>query len=487
MKKLISILLVGILMLTSIPIFSSAEETTEFNYPDNGLPIVIVAGMDFGGLVKDKGKDTQEPAIGEVKASDIIKVVFKTIGQTIIHFNLDYGMQVVVDYVGDLFKYLGCDENGDTIYDISSGQDYDKSAANYEELCEIHEGSGEDGITRNAADIYGADRVYYFRYDWRIDPQINAGKINNMIELAKSEHNCDKVNLICASMGGVLTLNYLAEYGHDSIQNLVLDSSTYCGTYVATDCLNGNIYFDDTSVYNYSTANVDSGIFRAFMNVVYKTGLLKVGCKLVNKIVVRYEDTVFDQMFIDTFGTLPGFWALVQPDEYETAKEFIFRDNTEKYAGLIEKTDRIQENNKNREQILASAVADGVNISFIASYGKGCVPVYLHSATQGDAILETHYMSGGATVDDYSGTLSDEYIATRDAKYISPDKMIDASTCLYPDYVWFIKDGDHVGGNYGSDFNDLLWWLLMSDTQRTVNDDSRYPQFLKADAELNFY
>lgn len=487
MKRIISAILGFVLAVSCIPFSASAKTIEETEIPDNNLPVIVVAGMDFGGLVKDKGTDTEEPVIGEISAKDIIKVVFKTLGTTLIHFNLDYGVQVIVDYVGGIFKYIGCDRNGDSVYNISSAEEYDKSCAHYDNLAGIKDGGGETGIAREFSSVYGADRVYFFRYDWRIDPKINAAKINDMVELAKSENNCEKVNYICCSMGGVQTLNYLAEYGHSSIKNLVFDSSTYCGTYVATDCLNGRIFFDPVSVYNFSTVNVDNNFFRGFMKVVYKTKLLDLGCRIVNKLVERYEGTVFDEMFVDSFGTLPGFWALVQPDEYETAKQFIFRGKDADYAGLLEITDRLQRNNAAREQILADAVGDGVNISFIASYGKGCVPVYLHSGTQGDATLETHYMSGGATVDDHAGVLSDEYLASvTDKKYISGDKMIDASTCLYPDYAWFMKMGDHVGGRYGSDFNVFLRWLLMSDTQRTVGDDERFPQFIQTDGNEDF-
>ena len=59
-------------------------------------------------------------------------------------------------------------------------------------------------------------------------------------------------------------------------------------------------------------------------------------------------------------------------------------------------------------------------------------------------------MSGGAVTSVIGQALPVESL-TGDAKYISADKCINANTCLYKDYTWFIKDSGHVLGLYGSD------------------------------------
>ena len=64
--------------------------------------------------------------------------------------------------------------------------------------------------------------------------------------------------------------------------------------------------------------------------------------------------------------------------------------------------------------------------------------------------------------------------------------MVDASTALYKDTTWIIKDAPHVGGRVGSDHAEFAMWILSRDTQPTVYTDSRYPRFTAVDGEQNF-
>lgn len=59
----------------------------------------------------------------------------------------------------------------------------------------------------------------------------------------------------------------------------------------------------------------------------------------------------------------------------------------------------------------------------------------------------TRFSSLGATVSKIGTAFSDEYIESRKAlgyeKYISPDRQTDASTCVFPEYTWFLKNAIH--------------------------------------------
>ena len=86
----------------------------------------------------------------------------------------------------------------------------------------------------------------------------------------------------------------------------------------------------------------------------------------------------------------------------------------------------------------------------------------------------------GPTVSTVDGTLSEKYINSRVAegkgKYISPDKQIDASTCLLPDNTWFIKNVDH---RYTEAVH-LLITDLVDNPRCTVDTLGTYGQFLNA-------
>ncbi len=494
MKKITAILLVFTMLVGCLPLAFAEEgitapienENAEPLY-DNGLPLVILAGMEFAGLVKDKGLETEENALGSVETSDIVKMIFKTIWAVISKFSINAGIDVVTEFVSGMFKYLACDGNGDSIYNVEFREYYDKSMAHYPEYYAHKGGANETGIVRDAVDTYGPERVYYIRYDWRLDPRETAVFVNQMVELAKSEHNVDQVNFVCCSMGGVVALNYINTYGSASLKNLVFNSSAVYGTHVLTDCFTGNIVIDADVIYRYCEFKLDNPSLMGLIRLCYKTKLLDVLCKVVNKFTENHKEYIFTTGLADTLGTIPGYWALLQPDKLDEAKNFLFGDKQEEYAGLIEKIIALNEINSNREEILLNAQANGTNMSFIACYNRPNVPVYAHAGLHGDDTLETDLMAGGATVSNIGETLSSEYLAECDGKYLSPDKDIDCSTCLMPDYTWCIKDGRHVAGRYKSDFNQFLWWLMMAEEQRTIYDKEEYPQYIQGGTDDNFY
>ena len=89
-----------------------------------------------------------------------------------------------------------------------------------------------------------------------------------------------------------------------------------------------------------------------------------------------------------------------------------------------------------------------------------------------DTFVSVTSSSFGATTGTIYEPLSDEYIAAQQekglGKYISPDKNIDASTCLLPDNTWFIKGVRHSEWTYAEDM--LLMTVVTSDRQLTIDD-----------------
>ena len=114
-----------------------------------------------------------------------------------------------------------------------------------------------------------------------------------------------------------------------------------------------------------------------------------------------------------------------------------------------------------------------------------CPPVVESADETGDVWLTVRYASIGATASKIGATLSDEYLAAkRDAgygKYLSPDKQIDASTCLFPDYTWFIKGAIHNDDIIG--VSDILSNVFNSTDDVTVDTFEAYPQFMVYDRD----
>lgn len=484
MKKILCVIL-SIIMMFSVCVTAFADENDtaekEIASVEADTPVIVVRGMNFaGGLQFDRGTENASPVNVQFDAGELFKYLAKTFAAVITTFSIEAGISVICEYIVSLFSAYPCDNNGDSLYDNITAEYYPESVANYPDVLDKN-ATDEISLVTSLADRYGADMVYYFVYDWRLDPMDNADLLDETVNKALSDHGCEKVNIICCSMGGSITISYLAEYGHDKVDTVISNTSVIFGSDVITDLFNGKVCFEPDTVERYVSAMVPglSGILK-FANV---TGGLDVLCKLINNFAEKHERQIFDESLIPTFATLPGFWSMMQADSYLTAREFIFGDKEEEYKGLLARLDAYYETvSSKRQEILDEALSDGMKLVVIANYNTPLVPAYESAKYQGDGMIETAPMSGGALTSVIGSTLSDEQLAIGDGKYISADKCINANTCLYKDYTWFIKDGGHVIGSYGSDCVYFLFALLESEEQPTINTFKEYPQFMLSDA-----
>lgn len=476
MKRFISIIMAFVLVFSCTGTAFAAEEK-------DTTPLVIVRGLDFPALTVDLGTENERPALS-AQAGPIIGGVINLVLSTVFG-GLDGMVDSVCTFVGDLFADMACDKNGDTVANVSVKQ-YPLAMSNYPEALEEFKeyGQGELGIVAEAADRLGAENVYYITYDWRLDPYTVAEKINSAVNLAVKDSGKEKVNLICCSLGGVMTLAYLDEYGYGKINSCMFLSSTIYGSYVANDALSGKIGFDKNILNTFLNYAVpDLQILWKILDYIAVTDML---VNFANNLTNTYKAQIYEETMRDNFGTMPGLWAMVQPDEYEAAKKFVFGDDAAEYAGLIKRIDKFQKFRLGRDEFIKKMMADGVAVTVVTAYNSPVIPVYERSYVNGDMVLETELMAAGATVAPYGKTLGDSYVA-KDPSKLSPDRVIDASTCLLPENTWFIKDAPHVPCNYGSELAAMLFDLMYYDGQPTVTTEGLYPQFQYTDAEQKLY
>lgn len=476
MKKVISIILCVVLAFGCCTVGFARTE----NYP-----ILIIEGIQVDQQFLDYGTENQRNTISAI---NIPTVVFEVV-KAIVFSSILQDKQVFVDgfcsAAKEALKYFSCDKDGNSVYEIQTDK-FPLAISNYENYPKRDD--CEPGLLADAIERYGADMCYYYRYDWRLDPLDNADEINALVETAKSDHGCDRVNIISASMGGINALCYLAKYGSDSVNNCVFLSSTFFGTYVASDLLQGKVDFNDGAVYNYAASLVkDIPVVGALLKAVYKTGLLGFACNFLNGFVEDNKAQIYDEVLRDCFATMPALWAVTLPEEYDDCIDNIFHSDELKaeYAGVIRRADALHEVGLNRENILDSAVENGMHLYIVASYGLPPIPAYERAVTQGDSILESAPMLGNATVADYGTTFPEDY-QPLDPSLVSPDRIVDLSTAAYPQYTWAIRDAMHVPCRTGAQTNEFLFTLLESDTQLTADSLEDYPQFLRTDENLDF-
>ena len=483
MKKVISLVLTVVILLTmAVPSLASydayaPEEVAQYD----GCPVIIVRGIDFAGLTYEDGTKALQFSV-----ADIIPLLVKA---TLTRFGLsakDLLIESAMDVAYDVLSPLACDKEGNTVEPISMVQ-YPGSMANYPEFVDKLPDGGEEGIVKTAVEKYGAENTYFFTYDWRKTPQQIAGELKGFVETAKADSGKDKVNIICASMGCMVTTAYMYYHGTDSINSAVYLSGAHNGTYVCGDALNGRIVFESEVLIEMLSNSTNNLLLKVLLTVFDSIGAFDSLIDLANGIVTDSFDMANDKVLRDCFGTLCGFWALCPDDDFESGLQTIFGGHESEYPVLLEKIAETKEFVFSTEETLVNAKNSGVKISFVSNYNKALIPLYERANSNGDGVLESELTSNFATYAPLGEKLSPEYIESRDPAYISPDNVVDASTALFPENTWFVKDAPHVAADYETEFSDFTFTLLESEVQPDVTMFEEYPQFMFADTMLNLY
>ncbi len=480
MKKIISVLLSLVLVFSATIPALAAEEEPVIASDYNGYPVIIVRGIDFAGLTYENGAKALELNVGGIIPL-LMKAFFTRFGWQ----SKEALVESVMDVAYGVLSPIACDKEGNSVESVSMVQ-YPGSMANYPEFTSTLTDGGEMGIVKTAIERYGAENTYFFTYDWRKAPQQLADELKGFVETAKRDSGKNKVNIICASMGGMVTTAYFYYHGTQSVNSAVYLSGAQNGTYVCGDALNGRIVFEKETllnlVYNLTDDNI---MLKIFLGIFDGIGVVDYLTGFINELVSDSFDKANDMVLRDCFGTLCGFWALCPDDDFESGVNTIFGGYEAEYPVLLEKITETKGFVYATEATLINAKKDGVKLSFVSNYNIGLVPVYERAYLNGDMVLESELTSNFATIAPLRETLSDDYIAGANSKYISPDRVIDASTSLFKDNTWFVKNAPHVAADYGSGFSDFTFTLLESEVQPTVTMFERYPQFMIADDELD--
>ncbi|MBQ8182340.1 MAG: hypothetical protein IJ025_00375 [Clostridia bacterium] len=479
MKKLVSFLLAAV-MVFSLVVPSVAQQSAAADY--DGCPVIIVRGIDFAGLTYEDGSKALN-----VELTTIFPLVMQSFFARLNVIDENIVIDTAMDVAYEILSPLACDNEGNSVEAVSMVQ-YPGSMANYPEFVANLTDGAETGIVKTAVEKYGAENTYFFTYDWRKTPQQLADELKSFVDTAKVDSGKEQVNIICASMGGMVTTAYMYYHGTESLNSVVYLSGAHNGTYVCGEALNGRIVFESdvllTLIYDASDNNL---FLRFFLGVFDALGVFDYITGVANDIVADSFDKANDMVLRECFGTLCGFWALCPDDDFESGVKTIFGGHEDEYPVLLEKIEETKAFVFSTEETLTAAMNSGVKISFVSNYNGTLVPVHAKADVNGDGVLETELTSNFATVAPFGKCLTKEQIAGVNKKYISRDNVINASTALFPENTWFVKDAPHVAADYGTGFSDFTFTLLESEEQPDVDMFTEYPRFMIADENLCLY
>ena len=476
MKKLLALLLAAALAFSAAGIAFAADAPGS---PAQGAvcPVVIARGMDFTRLYTNYGTPDQTPLFRGVTLGGVVKTLasaLKNAGKE--GFNHSLAM-AAVDYARGILGDMACNEAGESVKTVGYER-YFSSAADSPELRALLAESDvkEEALVRSAAEAFGEENVYFYTYDYRLDPWILADDLKDFIDLACAEHGTDRADLVNCSMAGVITDCYLYKYGASRLRKCVFLSSTFCGTNVATEVLKGEIHTDADMLYRYLAQLLKNPLPA---KLIRATGALHLAAKWFNGFAAEEKDYIYAALLRDTFGTMLSFWANVQPDAVDEALDTIFPGDELKarYAPLIEKIRRLQTVMAGRDDMLRRMPDQGAEPYVVAGYNSAPIPLYPSAAEQTDAILDSRWMLGNAEVSLLGGRLEAA------GPLVSPDGCVDLTNALFPDFTWAIRNAGHVPTWHGSDCTDLILTILRHEGQADVHTFPRYPQFFTVDPQ----
>lgn len=485
MKKILALLLSAVMVFSlCTPVFAAEAEAPLYD----GNPVVIVRGIDFGGLVNlDDGTKAMK-----VKAGDIIIAVLEIVLGKFLFEKEDFITEPALDLVWSIMGPIASNPDGSSMDpDVGMKQYYSSVAEDPELDEEFFLGSGEGNLALSVCDRIGAENVYYFTYDWRKNPEKIAAELDAFIDMVQEKSGKDKVHIAALSMGGMVTTAYMYYYGNANLESVAYLSAAHNGTYVCGDALNGRIVFTPDTLERFVLGLVDEGAFNfavwLALKIARALGATDMLCDFLNDFVKDSSEAAYTGGLRDILGTAVGMWALCPDKDFAGGREFIFSGAEEKYASVLSQLDGVEAFVKSTEKTIEKAYADGVKVVFTSNYNQPLIPIYPRAVLNSDSTLESDLTSNFATIANYGETLSEDYIASKAPEFISADKVIDASTCLYPDYTWFIKDADHVAFRHGSEFADFAVDLILSENQPTVKSFPEYPRFMAVDELYNLY
>lgn len=484
MKKIISVLLILVMMFSlAVPAFAAVN----VNASKSQIPIIRISG-DGETLYDDQGNELitytgifsafeSEDGDNEELYRSIAHVLMPFLIDGLIYDQWDGYYDALYEEISELFGNALLDKNGDPI--DNSGL----SASRKQQLI------NDMNTDKYGSKKYYAVEDYRFYYDWRLDPTAIADDFNDYIKAIKKATGHDKVGIVASCLGTSIVMAYIAEYGTDDISGIGFDGSVCNGSEILSETISGKFTVDGDSITRVLEDSNYLGVFDldeftlATVDLLSKSGAIDgITASVRMTIYDKVVKGVTSSLALSTLCTWPGYWSTVSAEDYDDAMLYVFGEKgSEKraeYAGLIEKIENYNVVRGKTDKLLKDAKESGVNIGIVSKYGYQIIPICESGTDLADELVTVEKSSFGATTSKIYETLSEVYLAqvpAENKKYISPDKQIDASTCLFPDSTWFIKGASHA--HWTDEEIQILYDVASADRQLTV-DDTEISQFM---------
>lgn len=457
MKKILSLILSFILIFTmALPVFAA-------DIVNQTCPTIYVPGFAGSKIYEDKNDPSTKLVFPE--ADVLLESVKKDILPTLLTYiatdNAEPFAYELCELVNNVFAGYFNDSDGTAKGNSGTYLSYPASVSNTSRLT--------------------------FSYDWRQDPFTIAAELNDFINYILEKSGAEKVALHCHSLGSVICTTYLKVYGNDKVMGVVLDSPALEGITYIGELLCGNPEFAGESlargIKDLMGENEYNELISGTIDMLELAGITDNVGKFLDELVKKTAPILYKETLVPLFGYWPAAWAM-SPDKYiDEAIEHIFTNYCagEEYDALKAKIVKYNTDVRPyKKDTLLNFDVSG-RLAVISRYGYAALPVSPSWNVLTDTVVDTRSSSLGATTSPVDTAFSDRYLESKDMSLISPDRTVDASTCLFPEKTWFIKNLTH---DKTGETKPLHFELLFGEEEATV-ENFRLPRFLIYDAETD--
>ena len=469
-KKILSVVLCLSVIFCTCAVAVSTSATDYAAGTD--IPLIYVVGTG-GHLIADNPDGTTRKifplTLPENFIMDTVEANIGVFAKAVLTQEWDEFCDVLYSVMSPLYADLMLDENGNP---------RDNSRVDVPSI---------DRINPTKVNGKYATEQFRFFYDWRIDPYATADQLHEYIEAVLAATGETEVALLGRCLGDCITAAYMEKYDGEYVTDYISYASALNGAEFCSKAFCGDLYIDadgvERFVYDLELAT-DSNMnefIQAFVTVLNKTYGLDFLAWSINNVYPDIYLKIVPRLLRDMYGNFPAYWAMVSDEDYEKAKETVFYGvDKEQYATFIDVIDNYHYNVQVKApEMFREFSENGINVTNVTKYGYQTLPVIKDADVLGEDFCTVTKASFGATTATIDTVLSDDYIAAAQAngtdRYISPDKQIDASTCVSPDTTWFVKNLKHQ--TFPTVINPLFNYIINAENPN-VFDNEDFPQYL---------
>lgn len=460
-------------------ILPGISQSVSYLADENGNPVVNSKGEKLSGglLIIDSSK-----LVSILTGTLLVPLASSLIRQE------DVGLsKAVYKTVQQVFSIQASDKNGNPVNNLKTVS-YD---------CPVSEMEEDDRNyfyrmipMQSIKDQVGEDNLYVFAFPLIGDPMESAEKLDEYIQMVKEQRGVDKVNIATISLGGTILTAYLelkkdvtntkGEY-YEDINRVINVVACLQGTDIMGDFYLRNFDISDEFLYHdylpmVMEENNGYSTYGHLINVLLRIFPKKVFYAILTSAV----DGLLDTLLLNC----PQFWSMIPTDRFDAVMEkYSYISTDPEYAELYKKLTAFQQAKLDLNDNLKKLSNQGVLVHNISGYNLDYSKydynffAIMNSSktTNSDGIIDIDSTSLGATYAPAGTSLPDSYVPAKDG-YMPSDRSIDASTCLFPDNVWFFNGQHHEVGR-----NDvvikLVGQLITGEIKSVADKSDSYPQF----------